>query len=771
MSESMLRYNKSAENIYEAFPVSNSFIGGMIYGGAIDDVIKINIDSFWSGKLLDRVNLNSCDGIEEVRRLMSEGSFAKAEKTAKDTMLGTPSGMRRFMPFLEFHLKSIFDAKVRNYKRTLDLETAICTVEFDVGMKHYTRRYICTGDEGLVVDFSCSEEESISLEAWLDGKEEFCTANYLLDNDRILYTGGIGGTNGVNFSAVVAVKTYGGEQRMSGSRISIRNADNVMLIFSAITDVEIGDIVEATDMIMGRLDDAMDMDFDEIAEGYDEWYTELYNKVELFIDDYNQENLSSMPTDERIIRLRGDKLDSKECTRLINDNGLVELYFNFGRYLMITAGTGDIPLTSCGLWNSDEDKQYRYNLAGSLQMCYWAADICGIEECLRPLFHFMRRIDKKGRITAKNMYRISEGSVCHTATDYWCDTAPDGTSVDSIWCMGLAWLAIHVFEHYEYIVDRDFLEEYYLMMRNIAMFFVNYLTEDGDGRLVISPSVSPTSAYITENGEKVNICSGSSVDAQILTVLFNDIIKSCDIIGFDDEFAELLEPLVKRLPKIETGKYGQIKEWLNDYTEAESPDRLLYHLFGLFPSDLITPAKTPKLASAARTTLIRRLIHGGLDKGFGCAWTANMWARLYDGNMVYENIKNLLSLSTAPNLINNYPDFHVDANIGAVSAIAECLLQSTGGEIVLLPALPDEWKSGEVRGLRAKGGFEVNMEWENGRLKGAEIISRAGKECRIRVIDNIAISIICEDEDISPRMENGAVVFSTTENTSYIIRC
>ncbi len=771
MSESMIRYNKPAENIYDAIPVSNGIIGGMIYGKAADDVIKINIDSFWSGKSIDRINLNSCDGIKEVRKLMAEGSFVKAEKTAVETMQGTPSCMRRFMPFIEFHMNSVFGAKVRNYTRSLDLETAICTVEFDVNSKHYKRRYICTGDEGLVVDFSCSEEESISIEAWLDGKEEFCTANYLIDNDRIIYTGGIGGKNGINFSAVVEVKTYGGEQRMSGSRISIRNADSVMLVFNAITDVEIRDIAEATDVIMGRLDDAVGMGFNEIAENYDEWYTEAYKRVELLIDDYNQENLSSMMTDERINRLRGDKLDSRECIRLINDNGLVELYFNFGRYLMITAGTADTPLPVCGLWNSDEETQYRYILSGSMQMCYWAADVCGIKECFRPLFSFIRRINEKGEITAKNMYGVNKGSVCHTASDYWGDTAPNGTSADSLWCMGLAWLVIHIFEHYEYIVDRDFLEDLYLVMRNAAMFFVDYLREDENGRLVVSPSVSPTSAYITENGEKVNICSGSSVDSQILTVLFNDIIKTCAIIGFDDEFAEVLKPLVKSLPTIETDRYGQIKEWLNDYEGAESPERMLYHLFGLFPADLITPLKTPKLAAASRTTLIRRLIHGGLDKGFGCAWTANMWARLYDGNMVYENIKNLLSLSTSPNLINNYPDFCIDANMGAVSAIAECLLQSTGGELILLPALPDEWKSGEVRGLRAKGGFEVSMEWENGRLTGAEIVSRAGRECHIRITNNIAVSIICEDENISSRMENGAVIFSTTENTTYTIRC
>ncbi|MCM1132038.1 MAG: glycoside hydrolase family 95 protein [Ruminococcus flavefaciens] len=773
MSEYVLKYRTPAGNSGETIPVGNGCLGGMIYGNPSDELIKINLDSFWSGKHLDRINPDSYEGMREVRNLIGKGDISSAERTAFETMQGTPFNMRRFMPLLDLHISCFIGGKAKNYARFLNTENSVSSVEFDVGNKHFQRNYICTGDEGLVIGFFCDEDESISFDAWLEGREEFCTANRVDDDndDRIVYSGGIGGSEGINFASCLAVKADGGEVRVFGNRICVRNADFVMLIFNARTDIDTEEPDEHKEMVMEAIDDAMNLEYEDILNNYISWYSGVFNRVELSLDDNSGENIDILATDERIMRLKGDELDSRECTRLINDNKLIELYFNFGRYLLISCGTSRQAVNVRGLWNDNPASSSRYILSGNTQMCYWGADVCGIKECFHQLFELAELICRTGRKTAEKMYGVKSGSVCHTETDLWGDSVPQGTSPDSIWCMGLAWLAIHVFEHYEYTMDRDFLEKRYNIMKRAAEFFVNYLVEDEKGRLVVSPSVSPTSAYIAENGSKAHFCSGVAVDSQILTVLFNDIIKASDILGWDDEFAETLKPLVARLPEIEVGRYGQIKEWNNDYDEAESPERLLYHLFALHPADLITPVKTPKLAAASRTTLIRRLIHGGLEKGWGCAWIANMWARLYDGNMVYECLKNLLTRSTYPNLINMYPDFQIDANMGAVSAITEALLQSTGGEIVLLPALPQEWSKGSVRGLRAKGGFEVSMEWSGGKLTGAEIKSNAGKECRIRVMNSVAVSIICEDEDINPRIENGIIIFNTTAEMTYIIRC
>ena len=765
MSKNIIKYKSPAQNLDEAILTGNGNIIGMIYGKPADETIKLNLDSFWSGRRQESSNDYFCNGMEEVRDFVDNGDIVSAEAKTVDILQRTSANMQWCVPFPEFRIDCIFSGKAKNYARCLDLETSVASVCFDADEKHFQRDYICTGDDGIVINFCCDEDESISFDAWLESKMKIYSTACIDRTDTLICTGSAYDKNEINFVACIAVKATGGEVKIVENKISVRNADSVMLVLNAGSDVNTENIQETVGIVREHIEDTMGMCFNKIAENYISWYQNIYNRVEFSLEDNSKENLDIMATDERLLRLQGDKMDSKECTRLINDNKLVELYFNFGRYLMITLGTATYPMNLCSFWNDSEDSHYRYRITGNLQMCYWAADVCGIVECLNPLFDFIKRIAITGRETAKEMYGVNDGSVCHTETDLW------GNSPDSLWCMSLAWLAIHFFEHYEYIMDRDFLEDKYLTMRSAAMFFVNYLTKDDNGKLIVSPSVSPTSAYIAENDSKVHLCKSSSVDSQILRVLFDDIIKSCDIIGFDNEFAEVLKPLLACLPEIETGKYGQIKEWNEDFDEAESVNKIPYHLFALYPADLITPAKTPKLADSARTTLIRRFIQENLDKGFGCAWIANMWARLYDGNMVYENIKNMLVNSTAPNLVNTYPDLSIDANMGVVSAIAGAVLQCTGGEIVLLPALPHEWSNGYVRGFRAKGGFEVSMEWADGKLKSAEIKSNAGEECHLRLVDNIAVSIISDDEDINPRIENGAVVFNTTAGITYTIRC
>lgn len=772
MSEYIMQYKTPAKNSSEAIPVGNGRIGGMVYGNPSDELIKINLDSFWSGRIIDRLNPEAYQGIKEVREFIKNGDIMGAEKTAAEKINAVIPESRRFMPFLNLHINHIIGGKPKQYVRYLNTETAVSGTGFYVGSKHYERTVFCAGDEGLITGIFCDEDDSISFDAWLDGREEFCTEHFAeKSGDRIIYSGGIGGAKGINYTACLAVKISGGELKISGNKIHVRNADSAMLIFNAATDMETMEPDEPREYVKDAINDAMALEYDKILETYISWYSNIFDRVQLTLENNTAENLEGFSTDERIRRIQGDALDSKECTRLINDNKLIELYFNFSRYIMITSGTFILPLNVAGLWNDNPEASLRYLLAGNIQMCYWCADMCNMSECLFPLFQMTETICRNGRETALKMYGIRYGSVCHTATDMWGDTAPHGTETGSLWCMGLAWLAIHIFEHYEYTLDKRFLERRYNIIKSAAEFFAGYLVKDDSGRLIVSPSVSPTNSYINENGIKADICECASVDSQILRVLFTDVIKACKILGFDKEFSDELREILPKFPEIEAGKYGQIKQWNNDYNEVESDTSIPYQLFGLHPADLITPVKTPKLADASRTTLVRRLIQGGLDKGLSCAWVANMWARLYDGHMVYENIRNLLTRSTSSNLMNNYPYMSIDANMGAVSAITESLLQSTNGEILLLPALPEEWNSGSVTGLKAKGGFEISMEWSGGKLKSAEIISECGGECRLRFIENAAVSIICEEENICPRIENGAVVFDTTAEMSYTVRC
>ena len=490
------------------------------------------------------------------------------------------------------------------------------------------------------------------------------------------------------------------------------------------------------------------------------------------LNNNSETDISSLTTDERITRLRGDELDNKECTRLIHDNKLIELYFNFGRYLLISCSRpGTQTANLQGIWNKDMWPAWgsRYTVNINIEMNYWPAESCALPECHLPLFDLLERVCENGKITAKEMYGIDKGFVCHHNTDIWGDTAPQDLWMPAtIWPMGGAWLALHVFEHYEYTLDKEFLEDKYHILKEAAEFFTQYLTKDGDGHLVTGPSVSPENTYMTESGAKGCLCMGPSMDSQILTVLFTDVIKAAKILGRDEAFAKQLAKMIKKLPQPEIGKYGQIKEWAVDYDEVEIGHRHVSQLFALHPADLITPAKTPKLADAARATLVRRLIHGGGHTGWSCAWITNMWARLYDGRMVYENLKKLLAHSTNPNMLDSHPPFQIDGNFGGTAAIKEALMQSCNGEIILLPALPEEWSSGHIKGLRAKGGFGVNIEWNDGKLTKAEIISDFGGECRLRL--NCVASIISDGTSVGSRIEDGAIVFDTAAGKTYTVK-
>jgi alpha-L-fucosidase 2 len=389
----------------------------------------------------------------------------------------------------------------------------------------------------------------------------------------------------------------------------------------------------------------------------------------------------------------------------------------------------------------------KYTVNINTEMNYWPAESCNLSECHLPLFDLLERVCENGRITAKEMYDIDKGFTAHHNVDIWGDTAPQDKWIPAtLWPMSGAWLALHVFAHYEYTLDEEFLREKYHLIKEAAEFFTEFLIEDGEGRLVTSPSVSPENTYRTEKGVEGCMCIGPSMDSQILTMLFKDVIKCTEILKTDEDFADTLKQMLQKLPQPEIGKYGQIKEWAVDYDEVEIGHRHISQLFALHPADLITPQGTPELAQAARATLDRRLSHGGGHTGWSRAWIANMWARLYDSEEFYGNILRLLGNSTNPNMLDNHPPFQIDGNFGGTAAIAEALLQCTGGEIILLPALPKEWPEGSIKGLRAKGGITVNLRWSEGKLTAAELIPDHDIECRVRIGEEIRTILLTAGE-------------------------
>ena len=769
-TETLLEYSQPAEKYEEALPVGNGRIGGMIYGIAADEVIKLNEDSIWSGGLRHRVNPDAQEGLAEVRKLLAEGRIPEAEKVAFTKMQGVPDSMRHYMPLGDLHINMDLPGKVRDYRRTLDISEAVSEVSFTVNGTRYVREvFVSAPDEVMAVRVTASEPAAISLTCDINGRDDYYDDNRPCAKNMLLYTGGTGSRDGIFFAACLGAKAKGGELRTIGNKISVSGANEVILVLSVRTSFY-GSNYENSAKVDAEM--ALTYEWDELHLRHKNDYKELFDRVEFSLEDNSEASLSSMTTDERLDRLNGDELDNKECVRLIHDNKLMELYFNFGRYLMISASRpGTQPMNLQGIWNQDMlpylGSKFPVNI--NVEMNYWPAEVCALPECHLPLFDLLERVCENGRITAKEMYGINKGFVCHHNTDIWGDTAPQDIWIPAtLWPTGGAWLSLHIFEHYEYTLDKEFLADKYHIMKEAAEFFTEFLIEDSEGRLVTSPSVSPENTYLTSEGVKGSLCMGPSMDSQIITVLFKDVIKSAEILGRDKAFAEKLGKLLEKLPQPEIGKYGQIKEWAVDYDEVEMGHRHVSQLFALHPADLITPHRTPKLADAARATLVRRLIHGGGHTGWSCAWIANMWARLYDGRMVYENLKRLLAHSTSPNMLDTHPPFQIDGNFGGTAAITEALMQSCGGEINLLPALPDEWRSGHIRGLRAKGGFGVDIAWRNGKLDSAVIISDHGGECRLRA--NCVVSIVCQGVNVGSRIEDGVIIFNTEKGAKYLVK-
>ena len=769
-TETLLSYKQPADDFNSALPVGNGRIGGMIYGRAENEIIGLNEDSIWSGGLRHRVNPDAQEGVSEVRKLIFDGEISAAEKLAFEKLQGVTPNMRHYMPLGDLSIHCCISGKPKEYSRTLDLSTAVSHVRFNANGIGYTRSvFVSAPDEVMVIDIHSDTPKSVSLEVSIDGRDDYYDDNRPCGENMILYTGGTGSRDGIFFAACLGAKAEGGEIRTVGGKIVVKNADSVMIILSARTSFYTENYIESAQI---DAEMALQCGFDELYFRHVCDYKALFDRTELSLNDNSGENLERHSTDERISRLKGDELDSTDCERLIHDNKLIELYFNYGRYLMISASRpATQPMNLQGIWNRDMWPAWgsKYTINVNTEMNYWCAENCNLSECHLPLFDLLERVYENGRKVAKEMYGIERGFVCHHNTDIWGDCAPvDLWMPATIWPTGGAWLALHIFEHYEYTLDKEFLAEKYHILKGAAEFMADFLVEDNEGRLVTCPSVSPENTYLTASGTRGCLCAGPSMDSEIIIVLFNDVIKATEILDRDKEFADKLSNMLNRLPQPEIGKYGQIKEWAVDYDEVEIGHRHISQIFALHPADLITPVKTPKLADAARATLVRRLIHGGGHTGWSCAWIANMWARLYDGRMVYENLKKLLCHSTNPNLLDTHPPFQIDGNFGGVSAIAEALLQSISGELILLPALPDQWREGSVRGLRGKGAFGVDLKWSDCKLVSAVITSDRGGECRLRA--NCVVSITCEGESVASRIENGVIIFETEAGRKYNVK-
>jgi alpha-L-fucosidase 2 len=714
------KYLGMGDDWNEALPLGNGRLGAMVFGLVNEERILLNEDSVWYGGPRDRNNPDARAALDEIRRLIAVGNVAEAEKLAALTLSGTPESQRHYEPLgvlvLAFQGQ---DENYTDYHRELDLETATVRISYSMNSVRYSREvFISAVDQVAVMRLGATGEGRISFQASVD-RGRYADGIRKRGPDTLILHGITGGDAGIAFRAGLFAINHGGSVNTVGDKLLVEEADEVVLLLGAATSFRSADPEAA---VLEQLSEAAKKSYAELFQDHLQDYQRLFGRVSL---DLEGQDYSAEPTKRRLAAVKEGRIDP----------GLERLLFQFGRYLLIcSTRPGTLPTNMLGLWNKywlpQWDSKYTINI--NIEMNYWPAEVCALPECHEALFEQIERMRRPGRHTAKVMYGC-RGFTAHHNTDIWADTAPQDIWLPATyWPMGAAWLCLHLWEHYAFGVDRGFLEKAYPTMREAAEFFLDFLIEDSHGRLVTSPSVSPENTYIMDDGQKASLCMGPAMDSQILDALFSHCIEASEILGEDDAFCRKLRSARKRLPQIEMGRHGQIKEWLEDYDEAEPGHRHISHLFALYPENQIDRYLSPKLAEAARVSVERRLNHGGGQTGWSRAWIVNCWARLGDGDRAHQSLQVLLNRFTLPNLFGLHPPFSIDGNFGATAGIAEMLLQSHRHELRLLPAVPSAWSSGEIEGLRARGGFVVDIAWRQGEAVRARILSTRGESCRLR---------------------------------------
>jgi len=746
-----LWYDKPSGKVWErALPVGNGRLGAMVYGNPEKEIIQMNESTVWSGGPSRNDSKSALAALPEVRKLIFENKRAEAAALASREIKSEKDNGMCYQPVGNLYLNFPGHDRYENYYRELDISRAVATTSYTVNGVTFKREVFSSiPDQVMVVHLTASQPGSLNFSAAMFSPQK-STISTKGDNELVL--SGISGdrdgiAGAVKFKSLVKIKNSGGSIAATDTSVNVSNANEVTIFISIATNFVNYHDISADESAAANtyLDKAYVKDYSDLLKSSIAAYQKYFNRVSLNL---GVTDSVKNPTDRRLAGFAGG-----------NDPQLVELYFQYGRYLLISSSQpGGQPANLQGIWNDKMNPPWgsKYTININAEMNYWPAEETNLPEMHLPLIQMTKDLSITGQGTAKTMYGVG-GWVAHHNTDIWRITGPIDAIYSGLWPSGGAWLSTQLWDRYLYNGDKTYLKSVYSALRGAAQFYLEFLMEEPEHKwLVISPSNSPENnpaAYYEEvtgrNGKPrrngLSIDAGVTMDNQLAFDIFSYTIEAAKVLNKDQEFAAKLAAARKRLPPMQVGQYSQLQEWMHDLDDPNDHNRHVSHLYGVYPSNQISPYRTPELFDAARTSLIYR---GDVSTGWSMGWKVNFWARFLDGNHAYKLIKDQLTPigknsgggGTYPNLFDAHPPFQIDGNFGCTAGITEMLMQSFDGALFLLPAIPDDWKDGSITGLRARGGFEiVSMKWHNGQLNEVKIKSTLGGNCRLRVANKVKL--------------------------------